>query len=75
MSRVVKKKGVLGGKPVIEGTRISVDLLVSYFSNDLTLDDIYRDYPNLKGEEIKVALEYAEKRIERAKGMLEPSTS
>ena len=47
---------ILGGKPVIQGTRIPVDLLLELVDAGLSVDDILVEYPNLKREDVLVAL-------------------
>ena len=44
--------GILGGKPVIQGTRIPVDLLLELVDAGLSVDDILREYPHLKREDV-----------------------
>lgn len=48
--------GILGGKPVIGGTRISVDLVLELFGAGLSVDDILREYPHLKREDVLMVL-------------------
>jgi len=51
--------GILGGKPVIRGTRISVDLLLELVSAGLKVDDILREYPHLNREHVLMVLHVA----------------
>ena len=44
--------GILGGKPVVRGTRVPVDLLLELVDAGLNVDDILREYPNLKREDV-----------------------
>jgi uncharacterized protein (DUF433 family) len=39
---------ILGGKPVVKDTRIPVDLLLELVEAGLSVDDIVREYPDLK---------------------------
>ena len=57
--RIVINPKIMAGKPIIKGTRIPVDIIVKLFAQGLTEKDILEDYPNLKKEDIKAALEYA----------------
>lgn len=50
---------ILGGKPVIRGTRISVELLLRKLAEGATEQLLIEAYPNLKPEDIKAALAYA----------------
>lgn len=50
---------MLVGKPVIKGTRISVELIVRKLAGGYTFADLTKQYPHLSDEQIKAALEYA----------------
>ncbi len=50
---------VMVGKPVIRGTRITVELIVRRFADGYTLADILDDYPHLTEEDVHAALAYA----------------
>lgn len=54
---------VLGGKPVIRGTRIPVELLLRKLAEGATTEVLLDAYPNLKPEDIKAALAYAAESI------------
>ncbi|MDR2720330.1 MAG: DUF433 domain-containing protein [Nitrososphaerota archaeon] len=60
MDRVTVNPDVAFGKPVIRGTRISVQLIVKLLANGVTEEEILSDYyPELVREDIKAALLYA----------------
>jgi uncharacterized protein (DUF433 family) len=65
MDRVVIDPEILVGKPVIRGTRIAVSLIIEMLANGLTEKEILAEYPQLKKEDVKAALLYASKCIER----------
>ena len=48
----------LGGKPIIAGTRISVQLLLEKMRDGWTISDLLDDYPHLTREQIVAALAY-----------------
>jgi uncharacterized protein (DUF433 family) len=50
---------VMGGKPVIEGTRITVELIVRKLSEGATEQDLHDGYPTLKPGDVRAALAYA----------------
>jgi uncharacterized protein (DUF433 family) len=50
---------VLGGKPVIAGTRIGVDLILEKIGDGETIDEILRDYPRLSREQMRAAIRHA----------------
>lgn len=57
--RIVVDSSILGGKPIIKGTRISVELILKLLSSGMTIKEILNDYPHLKKEDIQTAVEYA----------------
>jgi len=54
---------VLLGKPVITGTRLSVEFLVGLLAQGWTFEQILENYPGLSREDILAALEYARDRL------------
>ncbi|MCH8207961.1 MAG: DUF433 domain-containing protein [Nitrospinae bacterium] len=57
--RIVGDQKVLAGKPVIKGTRISVELVIDLLANGWTREQILRNYPHLSAEDIAACLHYA----------------
>ncbi len=53
------------GKPVIKGTRIPVHLIVELVAEGLSPEEILKEYPELELQDIKAALLYAAKVLER----------
>jgi uncharacterized protein (DUF433 family) len=56
---IIRDTALLGGKPVIAGTRISVQLILEKLRDGWTLADLLSDYPHLTREQIVAALAYA----------------
>ncbi|MCC6451869.1 MAG: DUF433 domain-containing protein [Acidobacteria bacterium] len=52
---------VMVGKPVIKGTRITVELVLEKLAAGQSVDDILRSYPHLNRNQILACLEYAYK--------------
>ncbi|MBL8028389.1 MAG: DUF433 domain-containing protein [Fibrobacteres bacterium] len=50
---------VMTGKPVIKGTRITVDIILRKLSSGATVEEILEDYPNLTIESILAAESFA----------------
>jgi len=50
---------ILGGKPIIRGTRISVDFILELFASGASREEILADYPHLSSEEISACLTFA----------------
>ncbi|MGE0084574.1 MAG: DUF433 domain-containing protein [Desulfococcaceae bacterium] len=49
---------MLGGKPVIKGTRISVEFILELLASDVSETEILQDYPHLSKEDINACLRY-----------------
>ncbi len=56
--RIEANPRILGGKPVIKGTRIPVCLVLELLSAGYTFERIVEAYPALTQEDIKAAVEY-----------------
>ena len=57
--RIAIDADVMQGKPVIRGTRITVDLLLRKLSEGATQADLLDAYPHLTAGDIRAALAYA----------------
>ena len=57
--RIELKESVLCGKPVIKGTRISVEQVIDHLASGWSDKDIPENYPSLKSEDIFACLAYA----------------
>lgn len=57
--RIVVDPEILVGKPVIRGTRLSVELIVDLLAQGWSEDDVLRSYPKLSTEDIQACLKYA----------------
>jgi uncharacterized protein (DUF433 family) len=57
--RIEINPAIMLGKPVIRGTRITVELVLRKISEGATQDDLLDAYPHLTPEGIKAALAYA----------------
>lgn len=62
-NRIVFNPDVLSGKPIIKGTRISVEFILELLSSGMTIEDIKEEYPHLKKEDILAAIDYAAKAL------------
>lgn len=47
---ITKDPDILGGMPVITGTRVPADTLIDYFREGFTIDDFLRDFPGVERE-------------------------
>jgi len=57
--RIEVNPNILVGKPIIKGTRLRVDFILELLAQGWTTDKILKNYPQLKKEDIRAALEYS----------------
>ena len=58
-SKIELNPNIMGGKPCIKGTRVTVGTIVGLIAAGASFETILKDYPYLKNEYITEALEYA----------------
>jgi uncharacterized protein (DUF433 family) len=63
LNRITLKPGVLAGKPVVRGMRISVEQIIKMLARGISHADIIEEYPLLEEDDIKACLLYAAKKI------------
>ena len=56
---------VMFGKPVIKGTRITVEHILRKLAGGMTTEEIIKDHPHLKREDIQEAAGFAADYIDR----------
>ena len=59
IERITANPQILGGKPIIRGTRISVEFILELLASDVSEDEILEDYPHLTKDDIQACLKYA----------------
>ena len=64
-NRISSNPKIMLGKPCIKGTRITVEMIIRYLSEDATIEWILEGYPHLTREDILAALAYAADVIEQ----------
>ena len=50
---------VLAGKPVVRGTRMSVDFILGLFASGWTESQVLENYPTLTSDAIRAVFEFA----------------
>jgi uncharacterized protein (DUF433 family) len=58
-SRIVRDRRILGGRPCIKGTRLSVEFILELLASGGTEADIVQAYPQLSVEDIQAAMRFA----------------
>ena len=72
LSRIQIRPEVMGGKPCIRGTRVTVGTVVGLVASGRSVDEILDAYPYLEQEDIQQALSYAAWRSEEVEVELAP---
>ena len=57
--RITRTPGVMGGKPCIKGSRMTVGMIVSQIGDGATIEELMDDFPELKRGDILEAIRYA----------------
>lgn len=63
--RVVRDPNVLGGKPIVRGTRIAVEHVLEMIETGMTEADICHSYPRLTAEDVRACVAYAKAALQR----------
>ncbi|HEX7377986.1 MAG TPA: DUF433 domain-containing protein [Pirellulales bacterium] len=56
---IEERKDVMLGKPVFKGTRLTVQHMLEELGTGMSFDELLDNYPTLKPEHIRAALQYA----------------
>ncbi len=59
MKRIVSNPKILGGKPIIQGTRLSVDFILNLLASGASEKEILNDYQHITLEDIHACLAFA----------------
>ncbi len=59
--KIVSNPEILGGKPCIAGTRISVEIILEWIASGANIDAIITKFPYLEKDAVKQAIIYASK--------------
>jgi len=58
-NRIEINPQIMFGKPVIKGTRITVELILRQLAGGMSIDEILDDHPHLTPEDIYAAIDFA----------------
>ena len=56
---IVSDQEILVGKPVVKGTRLSVDLVLDRLADGWTAEDLFQSYPRLTPEALQAVFAFA----------------
>ena len=57
--RIVANPEILGGKPILEGTRLSVEQILGLLAHGMSQHDIVDSYPELSIADVNHVVQYA----------------
>ena len=64
LDRIAIDPSVMVGKPVIKGTRLTVEYILNLLAHGATSDEILEEYDGLLQEDLRACLLYATKSLE-----------
>jgi len=64
-NKITYNPKILGGKPIIKGTRISVEFILELLASGMTGEEILIEYPHLKKADILACLQHAALMVKR----------
>ena len=59
LNRIQINPKICLGQPVIQGTRITVSVILKLLANGRSVEEVIGDYPELKTADVKEAMRYA----------------
>lgn len=59
LDRIIANPEIMLGKPVIKGTRITVEFILEQLAEGATTEELLLDYPGLIKEDIQACLAYS----------------
>lgn len=63
MTKIIRDPKIMVGKPTIEGTRITVELILNLIEHGQTIPEIMDDY-DLTEDQVKASVRYAKKGVD-----------
>lgn len=62
---ITSDPAILGGKPIIAGTRIAVSTILDLLAAGLSVDEVLKEYPGLTKKAVQEAISFASARVRR----------
>jgi len=69
LERIILDPKVMTGKPVIKGTRLTVEYIINLLAHGATFTEILEEYEGLTQEDIQACLLFATKSLENVSFM------
>ncbi len=70
--RIIVDEEILTGKPIVKGTRISVEFVIDLLARGWTAEQIIQEYDHLTPDDIQACLAYASEVLKSEKVYLLP---
>lgn len=64
-SIIVSDPTILGGKPIIAGTRMAVSTILDLLAAGLSVEEVLNEYPGLTKKAVQAAISFASARVRR----------
>lgn len=69
LQRITLNPQILTGKPVIQGTRLSVEYILNLFARGATTEEILEEYEDLTVEDLQACFLFATKSLQETEFM------
>ena len=69
LQRITLKPKILAGKPVIKGTRLSVEYMLNLFAHGATTEELLEEYDGLVEEDLQACFLFATKSLRETEFM------
>lgn len=70
--RITTTTSIMLGKPVIQGTRITVEMVMERLASGWSLDQLLESYPGITAQDIHACLAYAAEAVEHYRAIQTP---
>jgi uncharacterized protein (DUF433 family) len=57
--RITSNSGVMLGKPIIKGTRITVEHILNCLADGMSIEEILEEYPHIERDDVLSAIAYS----------------
>jgi uncharacterized protein (DUF433 family) len=57
--RIVSDPDIMLGKPIVKGTRITVELILRKMAEEMTFEELLEAYPHITKDDILAAISYS----------------
>jgi len=69
-SLITQDPNILGGKPIISGTRMSIESILELLASGMKTKEILKEYPFLQQKHVFAAIDYANKLVGKTESII-----